>query len=202
MTITPKPITDRTRRIEDRSPIGTRYRDSSTGSYYTLVAYSLDATTPHLAHPILIGDYQFDTTRTWYDGLADGSVTMESAREIVTDDEVLEVAPADPEKSTRARAAAMNRNEESARSTSDLWSVLAFDDLNTDEEIAAFHAWAEAELELRKAEMTLARAARDRAGKLQRIVNLKGSQAAAGRVVGLNQSSISRSLKTLPQATD
>ncbi|MET8682201.1 hypothetical protein ABZW18_32670 [Streptomyces sp. NPDC004647] len=73
--------------------------------------------------------------------------------------------------------------------------MLAFNDLNTDDEVKAFHLWRRAQSELRKAEQTLARAATDRAVTLERLVNLTGSQEKAGKIVRLNQSSVSSSLR-------
>lgn len=196
MDITPKPITEHTLRLEDRSPIGTRYTDGR--GTYTLVAYEIDPTQRAIADPVLLGDYELKKPPTLYDVLDHGSVNLEYAREIVEGDQVLEVAPEDPEMSERARAAALKRYEEPARDTSDLWAVLAFEDLDTDDKVAAFHKWAEAELDLRKAEAELARASRDRAWTLKRLIGLTGSQQKAGRTVGLNQSSVSRALRSLP----
>ncbi|MFE9735509.1 hypothetical protein ACFYO9_34200 [Streptomyces sp. NPDC005863] len=197
MAITPKPITEHTQRLEDRSPIGTRYTDGR-GGVYTLVAYDIDPDRRAIAEPVLLGDYQFEISHTLYDVLDHGSVRLEYANEIVEGEQTLDVAPADPEMSERARAAAMKRYQEPARDTGDLWSVLVFEDLDTDDKVTAFHKWAKAELELRKAEAELARAAQERAWTLERLIGLTGSQQKAGRTVGLNQSSISRALRTLP----
>lgn len=201
MAITPKPITERTRHIEDRSPIGTRYRASyeGDGHCYTLVAYELDPTQPRTAIPYFIGDYQFNTKRTWVDQLTDGTILIETAAEIVTDDQVLEVAPDDLEKATRARSAAMGRYQEPYRNTGDFGRVLAFEDLTTDQEVAAFHAFAEAERKLREAQWTLERVARERSERVARIADLKGSQSAAARTLGVNQSSVSRALRERPE---
>lgn len=188
MTITPKPVTANTSHINDRSPIGTRYTDGT--GFVTLVAYEMSPNRPTEALPVFVDDDDLDAS-------TDGSAPLNYAMEYVDvhDDEALTVAPADAEKSRSARAAALKRYNEPPMDTSDLHRVLCFEDLTTDDEIKAFHRWGAAELELRKAQHELARAARNRADTLQALVHLRGSQDKAGRTVGLNQSSISRALR-------
>lgn len=194
MTITPKPITADTGHINDRSPIGTRYTDGS--GFCTLVAYEMSPTQPQRALPMFVDDYDLDAPRTEFDILSDGSIPLEYATEFVDDNDPLTVAPDDPAKSQRARAAAQKRYNEPPVDTGDLHRVLCFEDLDSDEEIKAFHRWGVTELELRKVQYDLARASRARADALQVIVHLRGSQERAGRTVGLNQSSVSRALRS------
>lgn len=199
MTITQKPITLRTK-TADRSPIGTRYVIGE--STYTLVAYShsRNGFGKPTATPVLVSDYDLDAPRTEWDILSDGSLTFECPESLLNDlDEILEVAPEDPERSDRARAAALKRYNEAARSTADQWEVLSFDDLTTDQEFAAFVEFTEAELRLRKAQAELERAARERSEWIARIADLKGSQQAAARTLGVNQSTVSRALRERPE---
>ncbi|HEY6116816.1 MAG TPA: hypothetical protein VI172_12735 [Candidatus Dormibacteraeota bacterium] len=193
MTITAKPINANTGHIDDRSPIGTRYTDGHTT--YTLVAYELNPSIPTRALPMFVDEDDLDTPRTEFETLSDGSIPLAYAMELVDGNETLTLAPENPEQSRRARAAALQRYNEPAADTGDLSRVLAFEDLNDEDEVKAFHRWAVTEIALRKAQHALARASRDRADALARIVGLRGSQDKAAAVVGLNQSSVSRALK-------
>jgi hypothetical protein len=201
MTNTPKPITVKTRRIEDRSPIGTRYTD---GTYtYTLVAYSIDPHSPRSAHPLFVDDDDLNNPDPhWFDRMTNGSLNLRYVPDILGDgrDEVLEVAPADPEIAARARAAAVKQYQDRPyRDTGELQRVMAFDDLTSDEELAAFVEFGKAELELRQAQRALERASHQRSERMARIVDLKGSQQAAARTLGANQSSVSRALRERPE---
>lgn len=194
VTITPKPITTDTFHIDDRSPIGTRYTHGR--GFCTLVAYEMSPTQPQRALPMFVDDYDLDTPRTEFDILSDGSIPLDYATEFVDDNDPLTVAPDDLEKSQRARAAAQKRYNEPPADTGDLHRILCFEDLDSDEEIQAFHRWGATELELRKVQYDLARASRARADALQVLVHLRGSQDRAGKTVGLNQSSVSRALRS------
>ena len=194
VTITPKPITADTFHINDRSPIGTRYTEGT--SLLTLVAYEMSPNQPNRALPVFIDDDDLDATHTEFDLLSDGSIPLDYAAEYVEGDDALTVTPDDPEKSKRARAAAQKRYNEQPVDTGDLHRVLCFEDLTSENEIKAFHRWGAAELELRKVQYDLARASRTRGDALHVLVNLRGSQEKAAQVVGLNQSSVSRALRS------
>ncbi|MFJ1528256.1 hypothetical protein ACIOFV_07475 [Streptomyces mirabilis] len=191
--LTPKPITHDTELLRDRSPIGTRY--TCGGTAYTLVAYGFAWTFPGTAQPYLLRDDELDIPQSRHEHIAGGSVTLKCPADILGPDEVLEVAPDDPDKAERARAAALKRYNEPARVVGDLLRVCAFEDLTSDEEIDAFHRWDKAELNLRNAQAVLARAAASRAEVIETFVRLRGSQRKAGDLLGLNQSSISRALQ-------
>lgn len=201
MTITPKPITERSDRMADRAPIGTRYTDGEDA--YTLVAYSIDPARPQYARPVLVADDDLANPSThWYDRLANGALPLLYPEDILGDgaDEALEVAPADPEKATTARDAAVKQYQARPyRDTGELHRVMAFDDLTTNEEVAAFIEFAKVELELRKAQRTLERASRERSERVARIYDLKGSQHAAAQTLGVNQSTVSRALRERPE---
>jgi hypothetical protein len=201
MTITATPITAKKHRTADRSPIGTRYTD---GTYtYTLVAYSIDPHSPNRALPLFVDDDDLNGTDPhWFDRLTNGALNLMYTEDILGDgdDEVLEVAPADPEKAAQARAAAIKQYQARPyRDTGELGRVTAFDDLTTDEELAAFIEFGKAELELRKAQWALERVSRERSERVARIADLKGSQRAAAQTLGINQSTVSRALRERPE---
>lgn len=201
MTITPKPITVKTRRAEDRSPIGTRYTD---GEYtYTLVAYSIDPHSPRSAYPLFVDDDDLNGPAPhWFDRMTNGALNLLYAPDILGDgkDEVLKVAPADPEAAAKAQAAAVKQYQDRPyRDTGELQRVMAFDDLASDEELAAFVEFGKAELELRQAQQALERASRQRSERVARIADLKGSQKSAAQTLGVNQSTVSRALRERPE---
>jgi hypothetical protein len=194
MAFTPQPIKCNTNSIARRSPIGTRYTDGD--DTYTLVAYRYDDANPRFALPILIADSELnDGDRTWFETLTHGSITLEVPTSILGDDQILEVAEPNDEMADRARTAAVKRYNEPARDTGDFVSVLAFEDLETDEELAAFHQWVTTELALREAQAALSRAAERRGYAIGDLVHLRGSQDAAARLLGMNQSSVSRAMR-------
>ncbi|MGW4825450.1 hypothetical protein ACWEP4_42905 [Streptomyces sp. NPDC004227] len=200
MTITPQTITEKSNRMSQRSPIGTRYTD---GEYtYTLVAYSIDPYAPKRAHPIFVEDGALNgTTPHWFDRLTNGDLHLMRAQDILgIGSETLEIAPADPETEAKARAASVKQYQ--ARpygDTMQFTEVMAFDDLATDEELAAFIEFGKTELELRKAQWSLERASHDRSERIARIADLKGSQQAAAQTLGVNQSTVSRALRERPE---
>ncbi|MFI5831109.1 hypothetical protein ACIA6C_28310 [Streptomyces sp. NPDC051578] len=194
MSLTPRPIKCNTSSVASRSPIGTRYTDGD--ETYTLVAYRYDDANPKLAIPILVGDSDFDDKEpNWFETLTHGSITLEVPSSVLAAEDILEIAEADEELSARARAAAFKRYNEPARDTSDWVSVLAFEDIETDEELAAFHRWVKTELALREAQAALARAAEERGYAIGELVALRGSQEKAARLIGLNQSSVNRAMR-------
>lgn len=197
MALTAHPITARTYSMDDRSPIGTRYADGD--DLYTLVAYDMPPTNPRQALPMFVWDDDLDAEPTEFDILSRGSIEVSYAQAILDDGEELVPAPADPETSARARAAAVARYQEPYRDTGDAQRVLAFDDLATQEEVDAFHQWGRADLALRDAQYALERAAKERAYTLRTIVNLRGSQPKAAAALGMNQSSVSRALRLAPE---
>ncbi|SFY54030.1 hypothetical protein [Streptomyces sp. F-1] len=85
------------------------------------------------------------------------------------------------------------------RDTSDFSRVMLHGDLGSDEEVTAFLLYAKAELELRLPQRKLERASRERAERIALVADLTGSQRRAARVLGLNQSTISRALRECPQ---
>ncbi|MER6605650.1 hypothetical protein ABT282_06985 [Streptomyces sp. NPDC000927] len=194
-TTTPKPITGGGTRdhIEDRSPIGTRYAD---GKYtYTLVAYSVDPYSQH-AMPLFIADGDPDVpVSNWYERAAYGSIHLYELPDIANDGETLEVAEPYEEKTAAAFTALTNRVEPTFRDTTDFTRVTLYADLANDNEVAAFLAYAKAELKLREAQYLVERAAQDRADMIALLVDLKGSQPKAAKTLGLNQSTISRALR-------
>lgn len=196
MALTAHPITARTCSMDDRSPIGTRYADGD--ELYTLVAYDMSPFNPRQALPMFVWDDDLDAEATEFDTLSRGSIEVSYAREIIDGDEELVPAPASPETSDRARAAAVARYQESYRNTGDSQRVLAFEDLTTQEEVDAFHRWAKADLALCDAQYALERAAKKRAYTLRTIVNLRGSQTKGAAALGMNQSSVSRALRMVP----
>lgn len=201
MNITPKPITEDTDRMSSRSPIGTRYTDGEHS--YTLVAYSIDPYAPTQAVPVLVGDNdlaEYPNTN-WFDHLTDGALKLCDPADILgIGCEELQVAPADLEAANKARAAAVKQYQDRPHfDTQEFTNVMAFDDLATDDEVAAFIAFAKAELELRKAQFEMERASRQRSNRVARIADLKGSQRAAAQMLGLNQSTVSRALRERPE---
>jgi hypothetical protein len=199
MTTTPRPITRDSDTLADRSPIGTRYSDGHTT--YTLIGYSIDPYTPKAAYPVFVDDYDLANPNTdLLSELTDGKLNLLPLWDVVTDGETLEVAPADPETAGKARAAAVKQYQARPyRDTGELARVMAFDDLTTDEEIAAFIDFAKAELELRKAQWALEKASRARSERIARIADIKGSQRTAAQTLGLNQSTVSRALRERPE---
>lgn len=193
--LTPKPLTGNDR-LDERSPIGTRYTDGE--DTYTLVAYNLDPYRPTDARPYLIADDDLDGPRSEFDTLNDGSIPMWVVEEIVPDGEALALAPQDEEKSARAVRAAVRRYNEPPRNSGETHWTLTFADLGTAEGVEAFHQFARAELELRKAQYALADASLERARKLDMVVYREGSQRKAAKVVGMDQSTVSRVLSELP----
>ncbi|MFE6412598.1 LysR family transcriptional regulator [Streptomyces sp. NPDC057837] len=200
MTTTPKPITeDDAFRIEDRAPIGTRYTNED--GPVTLVAYEVD---PHTrtARPLFIADEALTKKPSthWYDRATVGSIPVYDISDVVgIGDPALNPTQPDPEQAILARAAFANRTEPTFLDTSVFSRVHLHDDLNSEEEVEAFLAYAKAELELREAQWKLDKAARERSAKIARMVDVKGSQQAAARALGLNQSTVSRALRERPE---
>lgn len=201
MNITPQTITEGTDRMSRRSPIGTRY--TADGHGYTLVGYSIDPYLPTQAVPVFVADDDLGNipNPNWYDRLANGALALLYPEDILgIGSEELHVAPADEETASKARAAAVKQYQDRPyRDTGEIHRVMAFDDLTTDDEVAAFIAFGKAELELRKAQMTLERASRERSDRVARIADLKGSQKAAAQTLGVNQSTVSRALRERPE---
>ncbi|KFG71345.1 hypothetical protein [Streptomyces mutabilis] len=199
MTATPKPITEHdTFRIGDRAPIGTRYTNED--GPVTLVAYEID---PHArtARPLFIADEDLakKPSAHWYDRATVGSIPVYEIADVVgIGDPALHPTQADPEQSALARTAFANRTEPTFLDTTVLSRVHLCDDLDSDEEVEGFLAYARAELELRKAQRVLDQAARERSATIRRMVDLKGSQQRAGQTLGLNQSTVSRALRERP----
>ncbi|MET9445037.1 hypothetical protein [Streptomyces sp. NPDC006610] len=197
---TPGPITeDDAFRIEDRAPIGTRYASDEDGPV-TLVAYEVD---PHsrTARPLFIADEDLakKPSTHWWDRAAVGSIPLYDISDVVdSSDPVLRPTDADPEQAALARAALAHRTEPTFPEVSVFSRVRLYDDLNTDEEVRAFVAYAKAELKLREAQDALARASRERSEKIALVADLKGSQQRAARTLGLNQSTVSRALRERP----
>lgn len=199
MTITPKPITEDTNRMSDRSPLGTRYTDGS--ETYTLVAYLIDPRAPRYAKPAFVADRDLTNPSThWYDHLANGALPLLYPEDICGEDEELTVAPEDSETASTARAAAVKQYQARPyRDTGEFSRVMAFGDLATDEELAAFVEFAKAEVELREAQWKLEHVSRERSEMIARICDLKGSQQAAAQTLGVNQSTVSRALRERPE---
>ncbi|CAL9668006.1 hypothetical protein SUDANB145_07262 (plasmid) [Streptomyces sp. enrichment culture] len=199
MTAAPKPITeDDAFRIEDRAPIGTRYTNED--GLVTLVAYEVD---PHArtARPLFIADETLSQKPSthWYDRATVGSIPVYEITDVVgIGDPVLHPAQPDPEQAALARAAFANRTAPTFLDTTVLSRVHLHGDLDSDEEVEAFLAYAKAELELRKAQRVLDQAARERSATISRMVDLKGAQQRAGQTLGLNQSTVSRALRERP----
>lgn len=200
MTATPKPITeDDAFRIEDRAPIGTRYINED--GPFTLVAYEVN---PHsrAARPLFIDDEDLGKKPSthWYDRMTEGSIPVYDITDVVgIGDPTLFPTEPDAEQAALARAAFANRTEPTFLDTSEFSRVNLHDDLNSNEEVEAFLAYAKAELELRQAQRKLDRAARERSARIARMADLKGSQQRAGRALGLNQSTVSRALRERPE---
>jgi hypothetical protein len=196
MTSTLKPITENDAfRLEDRAPIGSRY--TTDDGPITLVAYQVD---PHArtARPLFIADEDLTKKPSthWYDRATVGSIPVYEISDLVdADDSALRPIESDPEQAGLARAAFANRTEPTFLDTTVFSRVNLHDDLSTDEETEAFLAYAKAELELRKAQRELDDAARARSARIARMVDLKGSQSATARTLGLNQSTVSRALR-------
>lgn len=196
----PSNITEDDRfRIADRAPIGTRYTNGD--ETVTLVAYSVN---PHAgtASPLFIADS--DITKAppshWYDRAIDGSIPLLEVPDVVgIGSEVLQPAAPDQEKTDLALAALAAREEPTFRDTRYFSYVMLHGDLTSEEEVAAFLAYAQAELELRAAQYAVERMARERSERIALIADLTGSQRRAAGVLGLNQSSISRALRERPQ---
>ncbi|MFE6355844.1 LysR family transcriptional regulator [Streptomyces rochei] len=185
--------------IQDRSPIGSRYTDGD--EEFTLVAYSVD---PHgqTAFPLFIADADIAAgpNTHWYDQAAKGSIALLEVSDVVgIGSEVLHPASPDQERTDAALAALASREEHAFRDTSDFSRVMLHGDLSTEEEVAAFLAYAKAELELRVAQRQLEMASRERSELIARVADLTGSQRRAARVLGLNQSTISRALRERPE---
>ncbi|MFF8911544.1 hypothetical protein [Streptomyces olivaceoviridis] len=200
MTMTPQPITEHSDTMSDRSPIGTRYADED--GTYTLVAYLIDPHAPRYARPVLVADDDLTNPPSHpYDRIANGDLPLLYPEDVCgLGSETLEVAPDDPEMTAKARAAAVKQYQARPyRDTGEFNRVMAFDDLTTDEELAAFINFAAAELELRQAQQALEKASRTRAEHIARIADLKGSQQAAARTLGVNQSTVSRALRERPE---
>lgn len=201
MNITPKTITEDSGRMASRSPIGTRY--TADKDSYTLVGYSIDPYAPTQAFPVFVADDDLDAipNPNWYDRLANGALNLLYPEDILgIGCEELHVAPADQEVASKARAAAVKQYQDRPyRDTGEIHRVMAFADLTSDDEVAAFIAFAKAELELRKAQRALERASRDRSELVARIADLKGSQTAAAQTLGVNQSTVSRALRERPE---
>ncbi|MGW4493800.1 hypothetical protein [Streptomyces sp. NPDC004376] len=198
MTITPKPINSKSYRISERSPIGTRY--TSGKSTFTLAAYSIDPSRPKTARPRFIDDSDLDdNTPNWFDNLTDGSIRLYHLEDILGFQDTLEVAPDAPELADRARTAAVKRYQDRPYvDTGEFTQVMLFDDLTTDEELTAFMEFAKAELRLREMQYEMERASRDRSECVARLVDLKGSQQAAAKTLGWNQSTVSRAARERP----
>ncbi|MFE6474537.1 hypothetical protein [Streptomyces rochei] len=199
MTITPKPITEDTNRMSDRSPLGTRYTDGT--ETYTLVAYSIDPLSPQYARPAFVADNDLTNPSThWYDRLANGTLPLLYPEDICGEDETLTVAAEDSETSTKARTAAVKQYQARPyRDTGEFSRVMAFGDLTTDEELAAFIEFAKTEVELRQVQWKLEHVSRERSETIARICDLKGSQQAAAQTLGVNQSTVSRALRERPE---
>jgi hypothetical protein len=199
MTSTPKPITEDTYSMSERSPLGTRYTDGT--ETYTLVAYLIDPRTPRYARPVFVADDDLaNPSEHWYDRLANGALPLLYPEDVCDEDEPLTVAPEYPEAAAAARAAAVKQYQARPyRDTGEFGKVMAFGDLATDEEVDAFIDYARAEVELREAQWKLEKVSRERSGKIARIYDLKGSQHAAAQTLGLNQSTVSRALRERPE---
>lgn len=184
-------------RIEDRAPIGTRYTDGE--DTYTLVAYSVDPQ-PRSARPLLIADTDLDAKPLthWYDRATKGSIEVLDISDVLAAGETLQPAEPDTEKADAARAAFAGRTEPTFRDMSYFSHVTLHADL-ADDEVSAFLAYATAELELRIAQRELERAAQARAERIALMVRLKGSQSEAARTLGLNQSTVSRAVRDVPE---
>lgn len=199
MTTTPKPITeDDAFRIEDRAPIGTRYTNED--GPVTLVAYEVD---PHarIARPLFIADEDLakEPSTHWYDRATVGSIPVYDISDVVDrNDPALHPTRPAPEQAALARAAFAKRTEPTFLDTTVFSRVHLHDDLNSDEEVNAFLAYAKAELKLREAQWLLDKAARERSEKISLMVDLKGSQHAAAQTLGVNQSTVSRAVRERP----
>ncbi|MFE0470442.1 hypothetical protein ACFW2V_02350 [Streptomyces sp. NPDC058947] len=185
--------------IADRMPIGSRYTDGEEA--FTLVAYSVD---PHsrTAHPLFIADADIAAgpNTHWYDRATSGSIALLEVSDLLgIDDEALQPADPDQERTDAAIAALAGREEHTFRDTRDFSRVMLHGDLNSDEEVAAFLAYAKAELELRVAQRQLERTSRERSERIALVADLAGSQRRAAQVLGLNQSTISRALRERPE---
>lgn len=178
--LTPKPITPDTTSMACRSRLGTRYTDGTHD--FTLVAY--DIRHEDTAIPVFVADSDLDVLRSEYEWVVDGSVALHYARDLVGDDEALQVTHDNPVRADRARAAAVRRYNEPPCDTGDLFRVLAFSDLTTAAEVSAFSIWVEAELALREAEAVRYRAARRRFDVLDHLVRLMDGQEEAARLIG------------------
>jgi hypothetical protein len=168
---------------------------------FTLVAYSVD---PHsrTAFPLFVADADITagSNTHWYDRATKGSIALLEVSDVVgIGSEVLHPATPDQERSDAAIAAIASREEHTFRDTSDFSRVMLHGDLNTDEEVTAFLAYAKAELELRVAQRQLEKTSRERSEWIARVADLTGSQRRAARVLGLNQSTISRALRERPE---
>jgi hypothetical protein len=185
--------------IADRAPIGSRYTDGE--EEFTLVAYSVD---PHsrTAFPLFIADEDVAAgpNAHWYDRATKGSIALLEVSDLVgIDDEAIQPAAPNQERTEAALAALANREEHTFRDTSDFSRVMLHGDLNTEDEVTAFLAYAKAELELRVAQRQLERASRERSERIALVADLAGSQRRAAQVLGLNQSTISRALRERPE---
>ncbi|MFD7922476.1 hypothetical protein ACFV3R_25030 [Streptomyces sp. NPDC059740] len=197
----PTPITERSRfKITNRIPIGSRYADDETG--YTLVAYSVDPVNGR-AEPLFIADDDIGegaASQHWMDRAMHGSTPLLAVSDVVgIGSETLHPAPDDADKAAAAFAALATREEHTFRDTGDFSRVTLYAELNSDEEVAAFLAYAKAELELRSAQRRLERAARDRSERIALVADLTGSQRQAAKVLGVNQSTVSRALRERPE---
>lgn len=161
--------------------IGSRVSDGTTG--YTIVALILG---PETVRPYyLADDWETNTQFAWL-------------TQTEMDDEDAASIPDDPEIAKRARAHAAAEREFVTRYGAEdvLW-----DNPTSADQVRRVLEFGEADRAWRIAESAQREAARERAIRIARVAWAAGTQTAAGRLLGLDQSRVSRAVETAHAAT-
>lgn len=167
-------------------PIGSRATDGV--ETYTVVATAITLGLTGEAGPILISD----------ENVAAGRVDFSNLAEVDDWDRTLEALPADEAKAAAALTFTAN-NRESAAMYED---YVVFDDPTTPEQIDAIINFGIADREWREIEAQQRQAATKRAIAMAQVAwSSNKNQSTAARLLGVNQSSISRAVDTAEKVT-